>query len=241
MTLFRFSLTAISAFALAGAAMAQQPASDATRAAHAAALAAAAADEAQEAIEDAAAARGRLAQIPDGVIRDANGAVVWDWRPYAFLANPVAPDTVNPRLWRQARRNAQHGLFEVVPNAVWQVRGYDISVMTIVRGDSGLIIIDPLTSEESAAAGLALLRARVGDLPVRAVLFSHSHADHFGGVGGVVTAEQVASGAVRIIAPHGFAEEAVSENVLAGPAMNRRAEYMFGTRLAHQLHQPIRA
>ncbi|WP_246203005.1 alkyl/aryl-sulfatase [Sphingomonas lacunae] len=144
----------------------------------------------------------------------------------------MAPDTVNPRLWRQARRNAQHGLFEVVPDAIWQVRGYDLSVMTIIRGSTGLIIVDPLTSEESAAAGLALLRDRIGNLPVKAVLFSHSHADHFGGVGGVISRQQVESGEVRVIAPHGFAREAVSENVLAGAAMNRRAEYMFGMRLS---------
>ena len=223
--------TSLCAIALASTATAQQSASEATRSIQAQALAAAASDEAQEAIEDAAARRGLLAQVPDGVIRDASGALVWDWRPYAFLANPISPDTVNPRLWRQARRNAQHGLFEVVPNTIWQVRGYDISVMTIVRGETGLIIIDPLTSEESAAAGLALLRARIGNLPVRAVLFSHSHADHFGGVGGVTTRGAVDAGDVRIIAPNGFAREAVSENVLAGPAMNRRAEYMFGSRL----------
>lgn len=232
MNRFRTIAVSLTAFAMASAATAQQAASDATRTAHGQALAAAAADEAQELIEDAAARRGLLAQVPDGVIRDASGTIVWDWRPYGFLANPVAPETVNPRLWRQARRNAQHGLFEVVPNAIWQVRGYDISVMTIVRGSTGLIIIDPLTSEESAAAGLALLRARIGNLPVKAVLFSHSHADHFGGVGGVISRAQVESGDVRVIAPHGFAREAVSENVLAGPAMNRRAEYMFGMRLA---------
>lgn len=232
MSSVRIIAASLLALASASAASGQQAASTATREIQAQALAAASADEAREAIEDEAARRGLLAQVPDGVIRDAAGAIVWDWRPYAFLANPVAPDTVNPRLWRQARRNANHGLFEVVPNAIWQVRGYDISVMTIVRGNSGLIIIDPLTSEEAAAAGLALLRSRIGDLPVKAVLFSHSHADHFGGVGGVVTRADVDAGRVRIIAPNGFAREAVSENVLAGPAMNRRAEYMFGTRLA---------
>lgn len=232
MITIRQTLTSIVALAISTAAVGQQTASEATRAAQAQALAAAELDEAQEALEDAAARRGLLAQVPEGVIRDSSGGTVWDWRPYGFLANPVAPETVNPRLWRQARRNANHGLFEVVPDAIWQVRGYDISVMTIVRGSTGLIIIDPLTSEESAAAGLALLRARVGNLPVKAVLFSHSHADHFGGVGGVISRADVESGSVRIIAPHGFAREAVSENVLAGPAMNRRAEYMFGMRLA---------
>ena len=133
------------ALVLAMPAGAQQPASTTTRAANAAALAAEAPDEAREAAEDAAAARGRIAQIPDGVIRDASGTILLDWRPYAFLEAATAPDTVNPRLWRQARRNAQHGLFEVVPGAIWQVRGYDLSVMTVIKGDSGWIIVDPLT------------------------------------------------------------------------------------------------
>ncbi len=217
-------------------AAAQQPASEATRALHQAAAVAAATDEAREAEEDAAARRGFIAAIPGGVVAGPDGAVVFDWRPFAFLDRAEAPATVHPRLWRQARRNAVHGLFEVVPGAIWQVRGYDISVMTIVRGDSGLIIIDPLTTEQAAAASLALFRAHagadVGQLPVRAVIFSHSHVDHFGGVAAVLPADPAARAAVRIIAPHGFAREAVSENVLAGTAMQRRAGYMFGTFLS---------
>lgn len=212
----------------ATAALAQQPPSAATRAANAAALSAASGDEAAEAAEDAAAHRGLIGSIPDGLIQDAAGQTVWDWRPFVFLGDAMAPITVHPRLWRQARRNAVHGLFEVVPGAIWQVRGYDISVMTIIKGDTGWIIVDPLTTEEAARAGLALVTTHLGARPVRAVLFSHSHADHFGGVGGVIDRAAVARGEVRIIAPVGFAREAVSENVLAGPAMLTRAAYMFG-------------
>ncbi len=216
---------------LATSGLAQQPASDATRSSNAAALAQAQIDEQLEAIEDAAARQGLIASISDGVIRTSSGNLILDWRPYAFLNAKVAPDTVNPRLWRQARRNAVHGLFEVVPGAIWQVRGYDISVMTIIRGDSGWIIIDTLTTEEAAAAAMALVREHLGDRPVRAVLYTHSHIDHFGGVGGVIDPAAVARGEVRIIAPHGFTQEAVSENVIAGPAMLTRAGYMFGAGL----------
>lgn len=176
--------------------------------------------------------RGKLAEIPSGVIQSADGKTVWDRRPYEFLSKAEAPDTVNPSLWRQARLDAVHGLFEVVPGKIWQVRGYDISVMTIIRGKSGWIIVDPLLSEEAAAASWKLfadtVEATSGRLPIRAVIFSHSHSDHFGGVGGIVTPEQVKTQKIRIIAPHGFSEEATSENVLAGGAMGRRALYMFG-------------
>ncbi|WP_260581371.1 alkyl/aryl-sulfatase [Sphingopyxis sp. PET50] len=140
---------------------------------------------------------------------------------------------MNPSLWRQARLDAVHGLFEVVPGKIWQIRGYDISVMTIIRGKTGWIVVDPLLSEEAAAAGWKLfadtVEAKEGKKPIRAVIFSHSHSDHFGGVGGIVTSEQVAKEKIRIIAPHGFSEEATSENVLAGGAMGRRAVYMFGS------------
>ena len=180
--------------------------------------------------------RGKVAEITDGVILTKDGKTVWDRRPYAFLAAEKAPDTVNPSLWRQARLNAVHGLFEVVPGKIWQIRGYDISVMTIIRGKSGWIVVDPLLSEEAAAAGWKLfadtVEAKSGKLPIRTVIFSHSHSDHFGGVGGIVTPEQVKREKIRIIAPHGFSEEATSENVLAGGAMGRRALYMFGSILA---------
>lgn len=176
--------------------------------------------------------RGKLAEIPDGLIQTADGKIIWDRRPYAFLSQAEAPDTVNPSLWRQARLNAVHGLFEVVPDKIWQVRGYDLSVMTIIRGKTGWIVVDPLLSEEAAAASWKLfadtVEAKVGKRPIKAVIFSHSHSDHFGGVGGIVTPEQVKQDKIRIIAPHGFSEEATSENVLAGAAMGRRALYMFG-------------
>ncbi|WP_428631403.1 alkyl/aryl-sulfatase [Sphingopyxis sp.] len=182
------------------------------------------------------ATRGKLAEIPGGVILGKDGKTVWDRRPYEFLSSAAAPDTVNPSLWRQARLNAVHGLFEVVPDKIWQVRGYDISVMTIIRGKSGWIVVDPLLSEEAAAAGWKLfadtVEAKSGQRPIKAVIFSHSHSDHFGGVGGIVTPEQVKRGKIRIIAPHGFSEEATAENVLAGTAMGRRALYMFGSILA---------
>lgn len=178
------------------------------------------------------AVRGKIAEIPDALILGKDGLVVWDRRPYNFLSTPDAPTTVNPSLWRQARLNAIHGLFEVVPDKIWQIRGYDISVMTIIRGQSGWIIVDPLVTEEAAAASWKLFTDTVevtGEkLPIRAMLFSHSHADHFGGVGGIITADQVRQENIRIIAPHGFSKEATSENILAGPAMARRSQYMFG-------------
>lgn len=182
------------------------------------------------------ATRGKLGEIPGGVILTKDGKTVWDRRPYEFLNEAQAPDTVNPSLWRQARLDAVHGLFEVVPGKIWQLRGYDISVMTIVRGKSGWIVVDPLLSEEAAAAGWKLfadtVEVKEGKKPIKAVIFSHSHSDHFGGVGGIVTPEQVAKEKIRIIAPHGFSEEATAENVLAGTAMGRRALYMFGSTLA---------
>lgn len=177
--------------------------------------------------------RGKIGEIPGGVIMGKDGKTVWDRRPYAFLDARDAPATVNPSLWRQARLNAVHGLFEVVPDKIWQLRGYDLSVMTIIRGKTGWIVVDPLLSEETAAASWKLfadtVEAKSGKRPIKAVIFSHSHSDHFGGVGGIVTPEQVKKDKIRIIAPHGFSEEATSENVLAGTAMGRRALYMFGS------------
>lgn len=211
------------------AALAQDAASEATRTAQAEIAARLPLGDPRD---EANVLRGKLAEIPGGVIMDKQGRTVWDRRPYAFLDAKEAPDTVNPSLWRQARLNAVHGLFEVVPGKIWQLRGYDISVMTIIRGKTGWIVVDPLLSEEAAAASWKLfadtVEAKSGKLPIRAVIFSHSHSDHFGGVGGIVTPEQVKAGKIRIIAPHGFSEEATSENVLAGGAMGRRALYMFG-------------
>lgn len=217
----------------ASGAAAQDAASEATRAAQAELAQRLPLDDPRD---EANVLRGKIAEIPDGVITGKDGRIVWDRRPYDFLNRAKAPDTVNPSLWRQARLNAVHGLFEVVPDKIWQLRGYDLSVMTIIRGKTGWIVVDPLLSEETAAAGWKLfadtVEAKTGVLPIRAVIFSHSHSDHFGGVGGIVTPEQVKKDKIRIIAPHGFSEEATSENVLAGPAMGRRALYMFGAILA---------
>lgn len=225
--------TVLLASCLPFAAMAQDAASEATRTAQAELAKRLPLDDPRDM---ANATRGKLAEIPGGVILDKDGKTVWDRRPYAFLSAAEAPDTVNPSLWRQARLDAVHGLFEVVPGKVWQLRGYDISVMTIIRGKTGWIVVDPLLSEEAAAAGWKLfadtVEAKSGKLPIKAVIFSHSHSDHFGGVGGIVTPEQVAKEKIRIIAPHGFSEEATAENVLAGTAMGRRALYMFGSILS---------
>jgi alkyl sulfatase BDS1-like metallo-beta-lactamase superfamily hydrolase len=176
-----------------------------------------------------AARRGYLGGVDPAVVTDADGTVVWDNDSYAFVAGE-APDTVHPSLWRQSTLVAMQGLYEVVPG-IYQVRGLDLSNMTVVEGDTGVLVIDPLISVETAAAALALYREHRGDRPVRAVLYTHSHVDHFGGVRGVTTAEEVASGAVPVIAPEGFMEHAVSENVYAGGAMLRRAGYMYGAAL----------
>jgi alkyl sulfatase BDS1-like metallo-beta-lactamase superfamily hydrolase len=175
------------------------------------------------------ATRGRLAQIEGGVIRNAKGDVVWDANSYAFLTG-AAPASVNPSLWRQSTLNAQHGLFEVVPG-IYQFRGYDISVMTIIRGKTGWIIVDPLTSVETAAAGLALVNKTLGTRPVSGIIFTHSHGDHYGGVNALANPAELASGGIPIVAPHGFILEAVSENVLAGNYMGRRAGFQFGATL----------
>ena len=174
--------------------------------------------------------RGFLATLPDPVIRNANGEPVWNLDAYAFVDGP-APDTVHPSLWRHMRYLKHHGLYQVSEN-VWQVRGFDLSNMTIIRGQSGWIVIDPLTGVETAKAAMALVNQTLGTRPVSAVIYSHSHADHFGGVRGVIDPAEVAAGRTRVIAPHGFMEEATSENIMAGGAMLRRAAYQFGTGMA---------
>jgi linear primary-alkylsulfatase len=167
--------------------------------------------------------RGLVDALDPCVVTAADGRVVWDLRPYAYLDGD-RPETVHPSLWRQAQLCAKHGLFEVT-TGIYQVRGMDISNMTIVEGDTGVIVIDPLISAETAAASIALYRKNRGDRPVTGVIYTHSHGDHFGGVKGVLPD---GAGDVPILAPHGFLEHAVSENVYAGGAMNRRATYMYG-------------
>ncbi len=171
-------------------------------------------------------ARGRLAEIDPPVIDGPSGRPLWDLRTYEFLADECPP-TVNPSLWRQAQLNAHHGLFEVTPG-IYQVRGYDISNITFVRSDTGWIVIDPLTVAETAAAARQLVDGHFGERPIVAVIYTHSHLDHFGGVRGIISEAEVAAGKVQIVAPYGFMEAAVSENVIAGPAMRRRAMYMYG-------------
>ncbi|MGV9680956.1 alkyl/aryl-sulfatase [Nocardia sp. NPDC003482] len=166
--------------------------------------------------------RGFIATLTPMTIRDADGAIVFDTSGYAFLDGPC-PDTVNPSLFRQAQLNVKNGLYQVV-EGIYQIRGFDISNMTIVEGDTGVIVIDPLISAECAAAGLALYREHRGDRPVAGVIYTHSHGDHFGGVAGVLPD---GPGEVPILAPAGFMAEAVSENVYAGTAMTRRASYMY--------------
>ena len=170
--------------------------------------------------------RGRLATDPDLQITADDGTIAWDMTSYAF-AKGDAPDTVNPSLWRQSKLNMFHGLFEVT-EGIYQVRGYDLSNISFIRGDTGWIVLDPLITVEAARAALELVNKTLGQRPVVAVIYSHSHADHFGGVRGVTTQEDVNQGRVRIIAPDGFVHHAVSENVLAGNVMTRRAAYMFG-------------
>jgi alkyl sulfatase BDS1-like metallo-beta-lactamase superfamily hydrolase len=176
------------------------------------------------------ATRGFIANIDEPAIRAADGHVVWDRTAYAFESDGKAPASVNPSLWRQAQLNNVSGLFEVT-RGMYQVRGLDLANMTIIEGDNGLIIIDPLLSAETAKAGLELYYRHRPRKPVTTVIYSHSHVDHFGGVKGVVSEADVASGKVKVIAPAGFMEEAVSENVLAGNAMSRRAQYMYGALL----------
>ena len=171
--------------------------------------------------------RGFIAAQQPCVITAADGRVVWDNDVYAFLSGD-APPTVHPSLWRQSMLVAKQGLFEVV-EGIYQVRGFDLSNITFVEGDTGIIVIDPLVSTEVAAAAMALYRQHRGDREVRAVIYTHSHVDHFGGVLGVTSQADVDAGKVAVLAPEGFTAHAVQENVYAGTAMTRRAGYMYGT------------
>jgi alkyl sulfatase BDS1-like metallo-beta-lactamase superfamily hydrolase len=175
--------------------------------------------------------RGLLAQHPTGIIEAPGGGAVFDVNRYAFITEGSSnPDTVHPSLWRQAQLNGIHGLFEVAPG-IWQARGYDISNVTFIAGDTGWIVIDPLTVEPCARACLDLANAHLGERPVVAVIYTHSHADHFGGVLGVTSQAEVDAGRCRVIAPEHFMRETIGENVIAGYAMLRRAGYQFGPML----------
>ncbi|HEC08254.1 MAG TPA: MBL fold metallo-hydrolase [Acidimicrobiales bacterium] len=172
--------------------------------------------------------RGLLARADSLTITDAGGKIVWGMEEYSFEASDApAPPTVNPSLWRQARLNTAHGLFEVC-DGVYQVRGYDLANVSFVRGATGWLVIDPLMSTETARAALDLIDETLGERPVVGVIYTHSHVDHFAGVLGVTSPEEVASGRVQVIAPAGFMTEVASENVIAGNVMVRRATYMYG-------------
>ena len=174
------------------------------------------------------AGRGHLAALPDAVTTT-GGGLVWDSHRFDFVEGE-APPTVNPSLWRQEVLNGIGGLFEVM-EGIYQVRSLDLSNISFVRGETGWIVLDPLISAEVASAALELVNTHVERRPVTSVVYSHSHADHFGGVRGVCSPQDVADGRVRIVAPEGFTFEAVSENVMTGNAMSRRASYMYGNLL----------
>ncbi len=174
------------------------------------------------------AARGFIA-APTGQVRDRQGQVIWDYDAFAFVTG-AAPPSVNPSLWRQALLNNRIGLFEVVPG-IWQLRGFDLANITLIEGRTGWIVVDAATSRETAAAAMAFARRHLGDRPVSALVFTHSHVDHFGGALGVISAEEVRRRAVPVVAPAGFLAEATSENLMMGVAMGRRSLDTYGSRL----------
>ena len=217
------------AFAPAAAqTVAPKDATDATRSANRALLAELPMADKQS-FDDAQ--RGLIEALGDQVIASSGPRPSWTLKGYEFLAREEAPDTVHPGLWRHARANMANGLFKVT-DRIYQLRGFDISNMTVIEGDSGLIVIDPLVTTEVSKAALALYFKHRPARPVVAVIYTHSHVDHWGGVRGVVSGDDVAAGRVLVIAPAGFMEEAVGENVIAGNAMSRRALYQFGPLLA---------
>ncbi len=169
--------------------------------------------------------RGFVAK-PTGKLLAADGSVLYDYDAYQFIKGQ-SPDTVNPSLWRHARLNAEIGLFKVT-DGIYQLRGFDVANITLIEGKTGWIVVDALTTRESSAAAMAFARQHLGDKPVTALVFSHSHIDHFGGALGVLTPQEVSERKVPVIAPTGFMEEATSENVMVGTAMGRRSIYQFG-------------
>ena len=175
--------------------------------------------------------RGFIAAPAYRQITGASGNVVWDIGRYDFLLEGRDFDSIHPSLQRQATLNMNYGLYEVVPDFIYQIRGFDLANMTLIRGERGWIVFDVLLTAETAQAALAFANEQLGQRPVTAIVYSHSHIDHFGGVRGVVDEADVSSGAVEIYAPVGFMEEAISENVYAGNAMSRRASYQYGNPL----------
>jgi alkyl sulfatase BDS1-like metallo-beta-lactamase superfamily hydrolase len=208
---------------------ASKPATAATKAANAAVLKALPFNDKSD-FEDAE--RGFITKPDVLTIKNNQGRVIWDlesYKPYIGL-DKTAPDEINPSLYRNAQLCMQYGLFKVT-DRIYQVRGYDLSNLTVVQGDTGWIVFDPLISPDTAKAAFELVTQNLGQRPIVAVIYSHSHADHYGGVRGIISDADVASGKVKIFAPEGFTEHAISENVIAGNAMSRRAIYMYGALL----------
>lgn len=168
--------------------------------------------------------KGLIAKYPNGTIGE-----TYNFKEYDFIKGK-SPETANPSLWRQSELNAIAGLFKVSDN-IYQIRGFDLANMSLVKGKTGWIIIDPLTVAETAKTGMELVKKHIGDYPVSAVIVTHSHIDHFGGMRAVVNEQDVKSGKIKIYAPEGFLDHSVSENVMAGNAMSRRALYMYGSLL----------
>lgn len=218
-------LMSITAFAQT-ADFAAKPASPATVAAQASQRAALPKDNGKDA---AFAAQGFIATRADPIIRSKDGRPVWNLSAYDWMKGD-APATVNPSLWRHMMILRKNGLFKLA-EGMWQVRGFDISNMTVIAGKTGWILIDPLTNRETSAAALDLVNQQLGTRPIAGVIYTHSHADHFGGIRGIVSPEDVKAGKVVILAPEHFTKETASENVIAGPAMGRRASYQFGAAL----------
>lgn len=205
-----------------------RPASPHTVAANQAARAALPFDDERDFEE---ARRGFLAAPAERRIVTDDGKVVWDIGSWDFLLDGRSFDSIHPSLQRQAVLNMEYGLYEVLPDRIYQVRGFDLANITFVKGDTGWIVFDPLTMSETSAAAMALVTEHLGERPVVAVVYSHSHVDHWGGVRGVIGEADVAAGRAQVIAPVGFLEHAIAENVYAGNAMNRRAMYQYGTLL----------
>ncbi|WP_049291695.1 alkyl/aryl-sulfatase [Franconibacter helveticus] len=175
--------------------------------------------------------KGFIAPLPQEIIKGEQGNVIWNPQQYAFIKEgDKAPDTVNPSLWRQSQLINISGLFEVT-EGVYQIRNLDLSNMTIIEGQTGVTVVDPLVSAETAKVGMDLYFKNRGQKPVVAIIYTHSHVDHYGGVRGVVNEEDVKSGKVKVYAPAGFMEAAVAENIMAGNVMSRRASYMYGNLL----------
>ncbi|WP_457553835.1 alkyl/aryl-sulfatase [Desulfobacula sp.] len=174
--------------------------------------------------------KGLIARDPQLKVKSQTGDVIWDQPSYEFM-DKEAPSSVNPSLWRQGILNNIHGLFKVT-DGIYQLRGFDLANMTIIESQKGWIVVDTLTSKETAAHAIAFARKHLGDKPIVAVIITHAHIDHFGGMLGIIDAVQAKNSNIRIIAPQGFMEAATSENIIAGMAMGRRADYMYGKRLA---------